>query len=82
MGGHTDVVELLIAHGASVNAASAGRKTALHGAAMNGHIVTAKLLLQKGASQHVVNDHGETAADLAYTRHHHKLHEILGGYEH
>ena len=48
--GHTDVVEYLLRHGASVNAKGVFGGTALHWAAMNGHAGTVDLLVARGAN--------------------------------
>ena len=48
--GHKEVVELLIAKGADVNAKNDGGYTPLHQAAINGHKEIAELLIEKGAN--------------------------------
>jgi uncharacterized protein len=53
------IAKLLIAHGADVNAAATGGRTALHVAAYRGNFAVAKLLLDAGADIDAANrDHG------------------------
>ena len=60
LGGHTGIVELLIQHGASLDARNRDGATALHGAAFLGRAKTAELLLENGADPDVRNHRGET----------------------
>ncbi|XP_070549551.1 notch-regulated ankyrin repeat-containing protein A-like [Ptychodera flava] len=48
-GGHADVAELLIKHGADVNAKNSRGRTPLHYAALYGHEITMRLLVQSKA---------------------------------
>ena len=64
-GDHADVVELLIARGAPVDAANNDRNTALHLAVGRGDAATAALLCRAGARRDVANAAGVTAARLA-----------------
>ena len=59
--GHTEIVTLLLKHGADVNARSRDDGTALHAAAFLGRAETVKLLLQKGADTTLRNNMGGTA---------------------
>jgi ankyrin repeat protein len=68
--GHADVVELLLKHGAYVNATSSNGSTPLHYAAYNGHANVVKLLLESCADPSAKNNIGKTAADLARERGH------------
>ena len=63
--GHTEVVALLLEHGADVNVRSRDGATALHTAAFLGRVETVKLLLQKGADISLRNNAGSTAIDGA-----------------
>ena len=63
--GHTEVVALLLEHGADVNAKSRDGGTALHAAAFLGRAETVKLLLKKGADISLRNSMGSTAIDGA-----------------
>ncbi len=59
--GHTEIVTLLLEHGADVNARSRDDGTALHAAAFLGRTETVKLLLEKGADTTLRNNMGGTA---------------------
>ena len=59
--GHTEIVTLLLEHGADVNARSLDDGTALHAAAFLGRTETVKLLLEKGADTTLRNNMGGTA---------------------
>ena len=63
--GHTEVVALLLKHGADVNAKSRDGGTALHAAAFLGRVKTVKLLLEKGADTTLRNNTGSTAIEGA-----------------
>ena len=63
--GHTEIVALLLEHGADVNAKSRDGGTALHTAAFLGRAETTKLLLEKGADTTLRNNMGSTAIDGA-----------------
>ena len=63
--GHTEVVALLLEHGADVNAKSRDGGTALHTAAFLGRAETVKRLLEKGADTTLRNNMGSTAIDGA-----------------
>ena len=63
--GHTEIVELLLEHGADVNTKSRDGSTALHAAAFLGRVETVKFLLEKGADTTLRNGMGSTAIDGA-----------------
>ena len=63
--GHTEVVALLLEHGADVNAKSRDGSTALHTSAFLGRVETVKLLLEKGADVNLRNNTGSTAIEGA-----------------
>ena len=63
--GHTEVVALLLEHGAEVNAKSRDGGTPLHAAAFLGRVKTVKLLLEKGADITLRNNMGSPAIDGA-----------------
>ncbi|MCY4552278.1 MAG: CotH kinase family protein, partial [Candidatus Poribacteria bacterium] len=63
--GHTEIVALLLEHGADVNAKSRDGGTALHAAAFLGRAEATKLLLEKGADTTLRNKMGSTAIDGA-----------------
>ena len=58
--GYSDIVQLLLTNGASIEAVDEDIDTPLHLAAWNGHIRTVELLLSKGASTKVVNKYKST----------------------
>lgn len=60
LGGNSEIVELLIQQGASVDARNRDGATALHGAAFLGRVKAAELLLENGADPDARNHRGET----------------------
>jgi ankyrin repeat protein/HEAT repeat protein len=60
LGGHVELMRLLLDRGANVNAKSEGGHTALHNAALQGGLKAVELLLQSGADPNIANDDGET----------------------
>ena len=60
-----EVVRLLVASGADVDAQQQGGYTALQAASLHGMVETASLLLAAGADPSLVNDDGDRARDLA-----------------
>jgi integrin-linked kinase len=58
--GRTNIVEMLIARGARINATNMGDDTALHLAASHGHRDIVNLLLHNKANINAVNEHGNT----------------------
>ena len=63
--GHTEIVKLLLEHGADVNTKSRDGGTALHAAAFLGRIETVKFLLEKGADANLRSNIGGTPMDGA-----------------
>uniref|UniRef100_H3D6S3 Poly [ADP-ribose] polymerase n=1 Tax=Tetraodon nigroviridis TaxID=99883 RepID=H3D6S3_TETNG len=61
---HNDIMEVLQKHGAKVNALDTLGQTALHRAAMAGHLHTCRLLLGYGADASLVSLQGFTAAQM------------------
>ena len=67
--GHKDVVELLLAHGANVNAKELEHGiSSLQYAAMNGHVGVMEVLLGHGADVSAKDNHGTTALEWAAMR--------------
>ncbi len=66
--GHKEVVELLIANGAVVNAKDHEEWTPLHFAAIKGLEEIAELLIANGADVNAKDDDGDTPLDYAHRR--------------
>jgi uncharacterized protein len=71
------VAQLLLEHGADVDARSHGGFTALMEAAQNGDLATAALLLSQGADPSLESDQGKTAGDLASAGGHQAVVKLL-----
>ncbi|XP_077121122.1 ankyrin repeat, SAM and basic leucine zipper domain-containing protein 1 isoform X3 [Ranitomeya variabilis] len=69
-GGHTQVVTLLVAHGAAINAQDENGFTGLTWAAHSGHKNTVLKLLELGADIRLPTKTGNTAADIARENNH------------
>jgi ankyrin repeat protein len=69
-GQHLAISQLLIEHGADVNAVQADDFTPLQEAAQNGQIAMIDLLLDHGADCHAANQQGQTAYDIAQAHGH------------
>ncbi len=76
IGNHTDVAELLVAHGAPVNAGEGGN-TPLHGAARFGHTRMINWLIAHGASVNVLDHEKKTPFRLATDNRHSEAAELL-----
>jgi len=59
--GHQGIVDLLLAHGADINARAPNDATVLMMAAREGHEALARRLLEAGADPNLTNDRGDTA---------------------
>jgi hypothetical protein len=73
----TEVVELLIEHGAEINARTDVGDTPLHWAAFDGRMNAAKLLLAKGAQVNPKDEDGNTPLHWAAARGHIAMSELL-----
>jgi ankyrin repeat protein len=71
------LTELLLDHGANVNAAQEGGFTPLHAAAQHGDFDLARLLLERGADGSLQTDEGLTAAEIARAQDQVELGELL-----
>lgn len=65
LGKNPSTIELLIAHGADVNATQAGGFTAIYSAAAANRIDLAEMLMEHGANPHYTSEQGKTPADFA-----------------
>lgn len=66
--GRTEIVELLLAHGADIDARTSNDSTALMLTAREGHERLARLLLERGADPRPTNDWGDSALSWAMAR--------------
>jgi ankyrin repeat protein len=58
--GQTEVANLLLEHGADVNAMDADAQTLLHVASIKGHADVADVLIERGADRRTKGGHGDT----------------------
>jgi ankyrin repeat protein len=65
--GHMDAIELLLTHGANIDAIDGDEWSPLHHAADNDHYDVCKYLLDMGANVNICSNKGECAYDLANT---------------
>lgn len=79
--GHTDVVELLVRHGAKVNAQGRGGISALMAAAQNGWKDTVQLLLNSGAKSDLQSSNGSTALIAASAKGYDEVVRLLGQHD-
>jgi uncharacterized protein len=79
LGKNPSTVELLIAHGADVNATQAGGFTPIFAAATANRKDLAELLVNQGANPHQANEQGKTPADVARERGHTEMAAWLEG---
>lgn len=66
--GHFEVTEMLIKHGADVNANDLWAFTPLHEAASKSRVEVCSLLVSEGADPHRLNCHSKSAIDVAPTK--------------
>lgn len=66
--GHFEVTEMLIKHGANVNANDLWAFTPLHEASSKSRVEVCSLLLSEGADPTQLNCHSKSAIDVAPTR--------------
>ena len=62
---HYDVMDVLLKHGAKVNALDSAGQTCLHRCARDGNVQACRILLSFGADPNIVSLQGYTAAQLA-----------------
>ncbi len=76
-GDHTAVADLLVEHGAEVDALDAYGETPLHYAVREGSVATVELLISRGADVNARNGSGSTPLTFAVNQGHQKIVEIL-----
>jgi len=74
---HAGVIQLLLEHGADVNAQAKDGSTPLHEASRFGTAKTARLLLEHGASVEVKDAQGRTPIQVASTSRNAEVMELL-----
>ncbi len=74
---YCDIAELLLEHGADVNAREENLWTALHLASFNGRLEVVEILLDRGADIHARNIDGRTPSGLASRRGEQDVVELL-----
>jgi ankyrin repeat protein len=79
-GRHLETVRILLERGSWVNARQHGGWTALHAAAQNGDTALAELLIAGGADVRARADNQQRPWDLALTKGHQKMAELLEHY--
>jgi ankyrin repeat protein len=79
-GRNKDAVQALLEHGADVNARQDGGWTALHAASQNGDVEMVRLLIAAGADVQARADNQQNALDLALTKAHPAVVEVLEAY--
>ena len=73
------ICEMLIEHGANINAQDKKGFSPLHLAAHSQRSLIVQLLLKHGADQGLLNHAGKTALDIAKGKRNHEIVELLGG---
>lgn len=79
-GRNKNAVRALLEHGADVNARQEGGWTALHAASQNGDVEMVRLLIGAGADVTVRADNQQNAMDLALTKAHQAVVDLLDEY--
>ena len=75
--GHTDIMDLLIQNGASVDIRKPSGETALWFAAQKGHLEALKILAHHGADVNVIGWEGTTALEVARKNGHQEIIDYL-----
>lgn len=75
--GHDEIISLLIAAGANVNATSTSGQTSLMYAAFGGHAIAVQTLLAARANPNITSNHGESPLMVAFERGHLNIARVL-----
>jgi ankyrin repeat protein len=75
--GRLDFVQLLLDHGAAIDALTNIGRTPLYKASAKGHIDVVRLLLENGADPNISNHNGFTPSDVASR---HEIVQLLSDY--
>ncbi|MEM7333375.1 MAG: ankyrin repeat domain-containing protein [Chloroflexota bacterium] len=75
--GQVEMVELLIEHGANIEAVDDWNDTAVNVAAWNGELAAIEKLIELGANPNVDNNNGQNALDHAKNQGHEEVEEFL-----
>jgi len=76
-GGHEEILEVLLLHGAPINSRRSYGNTPIHYAVINGHVGAVNLLLSKGADISNLNNRGSSVLHFAASRGHIGLVELF-----
>jgi ankyrin repeat protein len=79
-GRNMEAARALLEHGADVNARQAGGWTALHAASQNGDVEMVRLLMTAGADVQARAENQQNSLDLALTKGHQAVVEVLEAY--
>ncbi len=77
--GSVEMVEMLVKHGADVNAKDKWAWTPLHRAAVNGNVEVVKILISHGADTKAKNDSAKTPLDCAIFGNRRPIIDLLRG---
>jgi len=77
--GHYHLAQVLVKHGANVNAAGLDDVTPLHDAASSGNQKLVKMLIDKGADPLFKNKKGKTPQDIAHPSLMNYLSNVISG---
>jgi ankyrin repeat protein len=78
--GHPEVAQVLIDHGANLNARDQNHWTPIHYSAEHVHVGLVKLLLERGADVHAMNDEGGTPYHVSLQRGNREIADYLQRY--
>ncbi len=77
---HPDVIRILLKNGAMIDAQNKTGFTALHHAAENGSLESAKVLLDMGANTNIINNSGNKPSETARSNNHPEVAAMIESY--